>query len=213
MSFAKEAWPFVVPVASVALLLALFGKNRWALAATLLACGLLFFFRIPQRESKAGADALLSPANGKVLKIDQIEDPDVGPGRFHRVVIFLSVFNVHVQRAPAAGRVVASQYTAGKKLAAFNPRAGEVNEQHLTVFEHPVQGRIGVRQIAGLVARRVVTYLEEGQEVERGQLIGVIKFGSRVDLLVPVSYHLEVEVGQKVLEGATIVARNEDGTS
>ena len=210
MRFAKECWPFVLPTAGLTLLLALLGQSGWALGAVLLTLALLFFFRVPRREFNVPEDAVLSPANGKVLKIDRLEDSEIGPGTFHRIVIFLSVFNVHVQRAPVRGRVITSVYTAGKKLAAFNPQAGEVNERHLTVLQHPSGGLIGVRQIAGLVARRVVTYLDIGHEVARGELIGVIKFGSRVDLLLPVSYHLKVEVGHKVHEGESVVARLED---
>lgn len=210
MSFAKECWPFVLPIAGLTVLLALLGMSGWALGAAFLTCALLFFFRIPRRQLTAPEDAVLSPANGKVLRIDRLEDPEIGPGTFHRIVIFLSVFNVHVQRAPVGGLVITSTYTAGKKLAAFHPRAGEVNEQHLTVLRHPTGSLFGVRQIAGLLARRVVTYLDTGREVARGDLIGVIKFGSRVDLLLPVSYHLKVEVGQKVHEGESVVARLED---
>jgi len=210
MSFAKECWPFVLPAAGLVVVLAIFGKQGWALVALLLACSLLLFFRIPQRDVRAAEGAVLSPANGKILKIERVEDPQIGPGTFHHVVIFLSVFNVHVQRAPVEGVVVTSQYTAGKKLAAFNPKAGEVNEQHLIVLQHPTGDLFGVRQIAGLLARRVVTYLSTGQEVSRGELIGVIKFGSRVDVLIPVRYDLEAKVGQKVHEGESVLARLEE---
>ena len=147
-----------------------------------------------------------------ILRIDRVEDAAVGPGSFQRIVIFLSVFNVHVQRAPVAGEVVVSRYSPGRKLAAFNPQAGELNEQQLTVFSRPSGERVGVRQIAGLVARRVVTYLDTRQQVVRAELMGVIKFGSRVDLLFPVSYHVEVEVGQKVREGETIMGRHRDSS-
>jgi phosphatidylserine decarboxylase len=210
MSFAKECWPFVLPVAALALLLAVAGQRTWALAALALAAVLLLFFRIPQRDLDFPEGVVLAPANGKILRIDRVDDPtEIGPGSYHHVVIFLSVFNVHVQRAPVEGRVVTSRYSAGRKLAAFDPRAGEVNERYLTVIRHPSGNLFGVRQIAGLLARRVVTYLETGQSVARGELIGVIKFGSRVDLLLPVSYHLEVQAGQKVHEGATVIARKE----
>jgi len=207
MQFAKEVWPFVVPVAGLATLLAGFGDPKWAAAAGLVAVGLLLFFRIPIRHVQPVDDLALSPANGKVLKIDRCEDPNMGPDEYHRVVIFLSVFNVHVQRSPVGGQVAVSRYLPGRKLAAFNPQAGEVNEQQLTVLRRPNGELVGVKQIAGLLARRVVTYLEPGQEVTQGALMGIIKFGSRVDLLLPLSYHLQVEVGQKLHEGSSIVAR------
>jgi phosphatidylserine decarboxylase len=123
------------------------------------------------------------------------------------VVTFLSVFDVHVQKTPAAGEVVASRHTRGKKLAAFRHEAGEVNEQHLTVIETPAGGRVGVRQIAGLLARRVVCHLREGQGVARAQPMGLIKFGSRVDVLVPeASHRVTVERGDRVKNGLTVIA-------
>ncbi len=207
MAFAKECWPFVLPALALAVLLLVLGQPRWAAATTLLALLLLLFFRIPARDAAESLAGVLAPANGKVLKIELIEDPAVGPGRFHRVVIFLSVFNIHVQRAPVGGTVIDSRYAAGRKLAAFDERAGEVNEQQLTVLQRPGGDRIAIRQIAGLLARRVVTYLEIGQDVRKGELMGVIKFGSRVDLLVPDSYQIEVAPGDKTVEGLTVLAR------
>ena len=127
----------------------------------------------------------------------------------HRVVTFLSVFDVHVQRSPVAGEVVVSRYTPGRKVAAFRPEAGEVNESHLTVLRDSKGNLFGVKQIAGLLARRVVAYQGVGSQVERGQLIGLIKFGSRVDLLVPSSYRIAVQKGDRLKEGKTPVARPE----
>jgi len=123
------------------------------------------------------------------------------------VVTFLSVFDVHVQRAPTTGEVVASHRRPGEKLAAYRPAAGERNEQHLTVLRRADGTMVGVRQIAGLVARRVVGYLREGNHVERGQLLGVIKFGSRVDLIVPENYEVLVRPGDRVRNGETPMAR------
>ena len=209
MGFAKECWPFVLPFLGLASFLFVVGSPRWAIAAGIVALVLLLFFRIPARPEASQTDGVLSPANGKVLKLETLDDPAIGPGTYHKVVIFLSVFNIHVQRAPVGGSVTASQYKPGRKLAAFDPRAGDVNEQQLTVVQRPNGDLVGIRQIAGLLARRVVTYLEIEQELTKGELIGVIKFGSRVDLLVPVNYHLQVEVGQKVIEGRTVIARQE----
>lgn len=212
MVFAKECWPFVLPFFVLAALLLATGHPRWTITIGIVAVAVLLFFRIPKRPEVDQIDGVLSPANGKVLKLETLEDPTIGPGTFQRIVIFLSVFNVHVQRSPVAGTVVKSRYTAGRKLAAFDARAGEVNEQQLTVVEGPNGDLVGIRQIAGLLARRVVTYVEVGQELPRGELIGVIKFGSRVDLLLPMSYDLEVEAGQKVVEGQTVVARRQKET-
>ncbi|HEY7215219.1 MAG TPA: phosphatidylserine decarboxylase, partial [Thermoanaerobaculia bacterium] len=130
-------------------------------------------------------------------------------GRFHRIVTFLSVFDIHVQRVPAAGEVIVSRYSRGRKVAAFREDAGEVNEKHLSVIRRPNGDLVGVRQIAGLLARRVVCYLKEEDRVHRGQSMGLIKFGSRVDLLVPESYRLLVRKGDRLKNGATPVARPE----
>lgn len=207
MTFARESWPFVAPPAGAAVVLVLFGQAGWALVATLLALALLLFFRVPTRRSAAAPQIVLAPANGVVTRVDRVSDGALGDGSFHRIVTFLSVFDVHVQRAPASGRVEISRYAPGRKIAAFRPHADEVNESHLTVIRTPGGDLIAMRQIAGLLARRVVGYCRTGERVARGDLVGLIKFGSRVDLLVPESYRLEVAPGQRLREGETPVAR------
>jgi phosphatidylserine decarboxylase len=209
MKFAKEGWPFVLPFLFLAGLLLILGRPGWGAAA--LAAGLLvlLFFRDPKRAYEGGAGVVRAPADGLVTRVDTAEDAEIGPGRFHRVVTFLSVFDVHVQRVPAAGEVIASRYARGRKVAAFREDAGEVNEKHLTVIRRPDGDRVGVRQIAGLLARRVVCYLKEGDRVHRGQPMGLIKFSSRVDLLVPESYQVLVKKGDRVKNGETPVARPE----
>lgn len=207
MSFAKEAWPFVLPFAVLAAALFYFEKPVWGWAAAVLALGLLLFFRDPRRHFEGDPGVVLAAADGLVTRVDELADPAVGPGRYRRVVTFLSVFDVHVQKTPTAGRVTVSELTRGRKVAAFRQDAGEVNEQQLTVFETRGGERVGVRQIAGLVARRVVCYLEPGRQVERGDPLGLIKFGSRVDVLVPEDYEILVAKGDRVKAGATPIAR------
>ncbi len=206
MTFAKEAWPFVLPFVFLAALLFLLGYPGYGAAALIVGFIILLFFRNPNRRFGGDAELILAPGDGVVTRIDVIEDPEVGPGRHQRVVTFLSVFNVHVQRVPAAGEVVVSRYAAGRKVAAFREDAGDVNEKHLTVIRRANGDRVGVRQIAGLLARRVVCYLKEAERVERGQLMGVIKFGSRVDVLVPESYEVLVQKGDRVRDGLTPLA-------
>jgi phosphatidylserine decarboxylase len=206
MTFAKEAWPFALPFAFLAAVLFVLGHPGWAVAALVVGLLVLLFFRDPARSYEGDAGVVLAPADGLITRIDVIEDPETGPGRFHRVVTFLSVFDIHVQRSPAAGEVVVSQYTAGRKVAAFREDAADVNEKHLTVIRRPNGDRVGVRQVAGLLARRVVCYLEQGDQVHRGQSMGLIKFGSRVDLLVPESYTVLVKKGDRLKNGATPVA-------
>lgn len=203
MTFAKEAWPFVLPFVVVAAILFLLRYPGYGTAALVVALVILLFFRNPTRRYNGGVEIILSPADGVITRVDTIEDPEIGPGRYQRIVTFLSVFNVHVQRVPAAGEVTLSRYAAGRKVAAFREDAGDVNEKHLTVIRRANGDLIGVRQIAGLLARRVVCYLKEADQVERGQLMGVIKFGSRVDVLVPESYELLVKKGDRVRDGLT----------
>jgi len=206
MTFAKEAWPFVLPFVFAAAILYWFDRPGWAIAALVTGLLVLLFFRDPTRRYEGDSGVVLAPADGLITRIDTIEDPEIGPGSYHRIVTFLSVFDVHVQKAPAAGEVIASRYTVGKKVAAFREDAGDVNERHLTVIRRQNGDTIGVRQIAGLLARRVVCYLKEGDHVHRGQPMGLIKFGSRVDLLVPESYEVKVKKGDRVKNGATPMA-------
>ena len=206
MKFAKEAWPFVLPFVFGAAVLYWFDRPGWALAALVVGLLVLLFFRDPTRRYEGEVGVVLAAADGLITRIDTIEDPEIGPGRYHRIVTFLSVFDVHVQKVPAAGEVIASVYAMGKKVAAFRADAGDVNEKHLTVIRRQNGDTIGVRQIAGLLARRVVCYLKEGDHVHRGQPMGLIKFSSRVDLLVPESYELKVKKGDRVKNGATPMA-------
>ena len=206
MTFAKEAWPFVLPFVVLAVILFLFKHPGYGTAGLVLSLVILLFFRNPTRRYAGDAEIILSPADGVITRVDVIEDPELGPGRFHRVVTFLSVFNVHVQRAPATGDVTLSRYAAGRKVAAFREDAGDVNEKHLTVIRRANGDLVGMRQIAGLLARRVVCYLKEGDRVQRGELMGVIKFGSRVDVLVPESYKVLVQKGDRVRDGLTPLA-------
>ncbi len=207
MTFAREAWPFAGPPAVAALALAVLRQWWWALAAAAIALLLLAFFRIPRRRPPADSDDLLAPANGRVTRVDRVAEPALGAGRYHRVVTFLSVFDVHLQRAPTAGEVASSAARGGRKVAAFRDDADELNESRLTVIRRTDGLAVGVRQIVGLLARRIVCYLEPGSRVARGQPLGLIKFGSRVDLLFPDAYQPAVRPGQRVREGETVVAR------
>jgi phosphatidylserine decarboxylase len=206
MKLAKEGWPFVLPFWFLAGLLFFFGRPGWGTTALVAGILILLFFRDPKRGYEGEAETVLAPADGLITRIDTIEDPEVGPGRYQRIVTFLSVFDVHVQKVPAAGEVIVSRHTPGRKVAAFRENAGEVNEKHLVVIRRSGGDLVGMRQIAGLLARRVVCYLKEGDRVHRGQSMGLIKFSSRVDLLVPESYRVLVKKGDRLKNGATPVA-------
>jgi phosphatidylserine decarboxylase len=209
MKFAKEAWIFVLPFLFLAGLLFFFGRPGWATASLVVGFLVLLFFRDPKRSYEGDAGYVLAPADGLITRIDTIEDAEIGPGKYHRIVTFLSVFDIHVQRVPVAGQIIVSRYSRGRKVAAFREDAGDVNEKHLTVIRRPHGDLVGVRQIAGLLARRVVCYLKEGDQVHRGQSMGLIKFSSRVDLLVPESYRVLVKKGDRLKNGATPVATPE----
>ena len=207
MKFAREGWPFVIPFLIAAALSAALGRLWGVLVFLGLGVAVLLFFRDPKRSFAGDVDVILAPADGVVTKVDEVEDPALGEDSFTRIVTFLSAFDVHVQRAPTRGTVVVSTFRQGKKVAAFLDHADTINQWHLTVVERENGERVGIRQIAGLIARRVVGYLKDGESVERGQLLGVIKFGSRVDLMVPTTYEILVEKGQRLRNGETPVAR------
>jgi phosphatidylserine decarboxylase len=212
MTFAKEAWPFVLPPVLVAGILFALGHPGWGLGLLVVGLLTLLFFRDPKRAYAGDPEVAIAAADGLITRVDEIEDPEVGPGRHQRIVTFLSVFDVHVQKVPVSGTVVLSRYTVGRKVAAFRADAGEVNEKHLTVIRCGNGDLVGVRQIAGLLARRVVCYLKEGDEVRRGQAMGLIKFGSRgsrVDLVVPAGYRVQVQKGDRVKNGSTPLAISE----
>jgi phosphatidylserine decarboxylase len=209
MTFAKEAWPFVLPPVLVAGILFALGHPGWGLGLLVVGLLTLLFFRDPKRSCASAPGVAIAAADGLITRVDEIEDPEVGPGRHQRIVTFLSVFDVHVQKVPVTGTVVVSRYTVGRKVAAFRADAGEVNEKHLTVIRCENGDLVGVRQIAGLLARRVVCYLKEGDPVHRGQAMGLIKFGSRVDLVVPAGYRVQVQKGDRVKNGSTPMAGSE----
>ncbi len=207
MTFAREAWPFTLPPTIVAMGLFAFGQSLWASVFLAIAFLLLLFFRIPRVVSDADPNVVLAPAYGRITRIDRVRDSDVGPAELVRIVTFLSVFDVHVQRCPISGRVERCRARSGRNLAAFRDDAGDKNESQLSLLRDPEGHLIAVRQVVGLLARRIVCYLEEGQPIRRGDSMGLIKFGSRVDLLVPSSYEILVEPGQRLTAGKTPVAR------
>lgn len=207
MRFAREAWPFVLPFVPLAAILWWLGGSLWGALGLVAGFAVLLFFRDPARDCDAPDDVVVAPASGRVLRVDLVEAEALGEGRWRRVVTFLSVFDVHVQHVPVSGTVVSTKRTAGRKVAAFRRDADRLNESVLTVLRLESGETVGIRQIAGLVARRVVCYVERDQAVERGEHLGIIKFGSRVDLLVPERYAILVNEGDRVVNGRTPVAQ------
>ena len=199
---AREGWPFIVGPAVIAAALALLGRRKAALPFVAASLASLGFFRDPDRVAPDVAHVVLSPADGRVTGVDEAVDPFVGPAV--RVSIFLSPLDVHVNRAPIAGRVVDTAYTRGRFLAAFDPRAGEVNERCVLRLQGET-ARVTVVQIAGIAARRIVCRVGAGDKLEAGERFGLIRFGSRTDCYMPRGTDVKVEVGDRVTGGLTII--------
>ena len=164
----------------------------------------LYFFRDPQRIPPV-YEGFLSPADGKVVQIIDIEDKDLGSAR--QISIFLSLFNVHSQRVPISGKVISKQYNLGNFLIAFNHKASVDNEHTTVLFETENKRRYKIKQIAGFIARRIINYMEMGDKVQRGQRLGFIRFGSRVDIILPRGFKIDVSLGDMVQGNKTIIGQ------
>ena len=167
----------------------------------------LYFFRDPVRIPLGGVNQMVSPADGKVVQILDINDSEIGKAK--QISIFLSVFNVHCQRVPLSGKVISTFYNPGKFLAAFNHKASMDNEQTAIVFETESGTKYKVKQIAGLIARRILNYMEAEMVVEKGQRLGFIRFGSRVDIIVPPNFKINVSLGDIVEGNISIIGEFE----
>src|SRR5438874_3144618 len=208
--FAPEGWIFIIPV--VILGGAAFLIGWWVAGAILVLLTLFVFnyFRDPQRVGSQRHVDILSPADGTVVQIKDVADGEVWPGLTKQVSIFMSVFDVHVNRAPITGRIVHYRYNPGKKIAAFSEKSSTDNEQNLVVIDDGKGGMIAFKQIAGLLARRIVFDKSEGDGVVRGERVGMIKFGSRVDIFFPPSAVVKVNMREKVKVGLTIIGEIEE---
>ncbi|MFQ5536681.1 MAG: phosphatidylserine decarboxylase family protein [Gemmatimonadota bacterium] len=214
MKLAPEGWPFILGFAAVAAL-AWTGAETLRLRGAFLGAAWVFtvltvfslwFFRDPAPRVPSDPVLVLAPGQGKVVDIREVDEPTFMGGPSRRISIFLSVFDVHVQRAPLSGTVAFREYRPGRYAVAWLEKASEDNEQ-ASLGLRTDAGPVLVRQIAGLVARRIVTDPREGDAVRRGERIGLIRFGSRVDLFLPLEWEVRVEVGDRVRVGRTVVAR------
>lgn len=203
MSIARDGWPYILTLSLLGLVLAF----RWPWPGlVLVALGLFtaFFFRDPERRVPEGEGLIVSPADGKVVQVLTAADGNpVGAGAM-QVSIFLSVFDVHINRAPLAGRVADVAYHKGAFLPAFDHKASLSNEQNCVTIDAG-RSRVAFKQIAGLIARRIVFRKRVGDSVARGERVGLIKFGSRVDLFLPRETVLRVAVGDRVTGGVTVM--------
>jgi phosphatidylserine decarboxylase len=209
--FAREGLVFIVIAALIAaggFALAL-SRRSWplwlvAFVLTVLALWVAYFFRDPEREGERGKQLVIAPADGKIVQITEVDEPAFLQSKALRISIFMNVFNVHVNRYPVAGTVRYVHYNKGKFINAAADKASLENEQSSVGIETE-SGRILVRQIAGLIARRIVTYGKLGEKVNQGDRMGIIRFGSRVDVFVPVGARLRVKVGQLTFAGVTVL--------
>jgi phosphatidylserine decarboxylase len=205
MRVAKEGWPFII--IAWAIVAALFSFGLWyaALPMALVAGWVVAFFRDPVREGRRGDDVVISPADGLVVSVIQIDEPKVIGGPARRVSIFMNVFNVHVNRYPANGTITFRHYQKGVFGHAGREKAALENE-HSDVGIAAPRGRLLTRQIAGSVARRIVTDDEAGVVVRQGDRMGLIRFGSRVDVFLPLSATILVKEGDVTKAGVTAIA-------
>ena len=168
---------------------------------------ILQFFRNPKRHTRLNDAQVISPVDGKVVIIKEVKEPEYFNDKRLQVSIFMSPLNVHVTRYPVGGKVVFSKYHPGKYLVAWHPKSSEKNERTTIVVENPVFGKVLYRQIAGAVARRIVNYAKTKQTVVQGTDAGFIKFGSRVDLFLPLDTKIDIKLNQKVRGGETVIAK------
>ncbi len=201
-----EGLPFIFFTAIATLTFALL--DCWFMATVLLVAlfFVLNFFRDPERVIPQEQGVAVSPADGKVIKVETMRDPMTGEDRT-AVCVFMNVFNVHVNRMPVAGRIARISYFGGKFLNASFDKASTDNERNAVLVEDAEGKSWTMVQIAGLIARRIICWGEEGDSLSRGQRFGLIKFGSRVDLYLPAEYEPIVRIGDKVFAGQSILAR------
>ncbi len=217
---AKEGLPLILGTLGLTLVFAILGfffrhMAWWIMTAifALLTLFNLYFFRDPERQPPDDPHAIVSPADGTIVEIKETEEPEYFHGKVRQISIFLSVFNVHVNRIPISGKVDYVVYHKGKFLAAFKEKASLDNEQTAIGISDPYGRRVLFKQIAGLIARRIVCNVSEGQEVTVGQRMGLIRYGSRVDVFFDLSARVLVKKGQKVVGGETVLARFSDEPS
>lgn len=211
LRIAKEGWSFIIPLGIGTILFLILEFSLLAILMGIATGFVVLFFRDPERTTPEINGAVIAPADGRIVQITpvtidtkEIEKSSNIQEKLIQVSIFLSIFDVHVNRSPISGKVQSKHYIPGKFLAAFKSRASVENERNVISIYND-RTKIIVKQIAGVIARRIVCWLKEGDEIKSGERIGLIKFGSRVDLLVPENIRLMVKLNEKVRAGETIV--------
>ncbi len=212
MNFAREGYVFIgiAAVAALAAFALALGRRSWtlwllAVVITVVALWVAYFFRDPERVGVRGSRLVVAPADGRLIMMTEVDEPTFVQGRAIRMSIFMNVFNVHVNRYPIDGIVRYVHYNKGKFLNAAADKSSIENEQ-MSVGIEAGSNRVLVRQIAGLIARRIVTYAHVGEEVHQAERMGMIRFGSRVDVFVPTNARIRAKVGELTTAGVTVLA-------
>ncbi len=203
---AHEGYPFIAIAAFLSLIFAIIGQGLLLFVGLLATAFITYFFRDPERFVPADDAAVISPADGKIIVIEDVFDDRFTNQEAIKVSIFMNVFNVHVNRAPLSGTVEKIIYSPGKFYSADSVKGAEHNEFCSIVLKTDHGDKLAFVQVAGLIARRIVCYLEQGDKIAAGRRFGLIRFGSRVDLYLPRSMQTKVSIGQKVTAGETILA-------
>ncbi|MBN1382730.1 MAG: phosphatidylserine decarboxylase family protein [Deltaproteobacteria bacterium] len=203
---AREGWPFIILFGGLTVISALFGIGWLTGLLFITAIFCTWFFRNPERSIPIDMNAVLSPADGKVIKIEEdFVSDEMAEGSFKKVSIFMNIFNVHVNRIPCSGKIAAIGYKKGKFLSANLDKASELNEKNSVLIKMDDGRELLVVQIAGLIARRIVCWLTEGMLVKKGERFGLIRFGSRLEVFFPRDSRISVAVGDKVKAGESII--------
>jgi phosphatidylserine decarboxylase len=199
----RDGYPFIIPLALISVFLAFMGMRWLVLLFFVLTFFVTWFFRNPERHIPAGDEIIVSPADGRILKIEEIEGGPFGGGRCRKVSIFMSVFNVHVNRAPCSGTIQSIRYHKGRFFSADLDKASELNENNAILIRTDTGIDIVTIQIAGLIARRIVCWIKEGMHIQKGERFGMIRFGSRLEVLLPLEAKVRVREGERVKAGET----------
>jgi phosphatidylserine decarboxylase len=207
MSIAREGYPLIFTAAVCALLAFAVGWIPLGIAFSLIALAITGFFRDPHRQPPAGEGLIVAPADGKVVSVAGVKEDALFVGAMTRVSIFLSPLDVHINRTPVEGKVEKISYKAGKFFAAYKEEASQRNEQNALSIMDAQRRIVGVVQIAGVMARRIVCRVKPGDRLSRGEKFGLIMFGSRTDTYLPAGCRVEVAEGQRVKGGETVLAR------
>ena len=200
---AHEGYPFIVFFLVVTVFVAFFGRGWLIILFVFITFFIVWFFRNPERSFQEEEKVLISPADGKIIKIENVEVSGTISGRFKKISIFMNVFNVHVNRAPYSGQIEAINYREGKFLSANLDKASQDNERNEVMIRTEDGRSVWMVQIAGLIARRIVCWVNVGTTIKKGERFGLIRFGSRVDVYLPEDSRISVKLRDKVKAGQT----------